>query len=149
MDSVEFWIAGLLQGGGLGILGDFLFTNVNRFGKGFGTTLAGPGAGLGTDAVNLTAGNLVQLLSGEETDFGIELTDFVARYTPGASIWYLRTALERLVTDQVRQLVDPDADQKLRRKMRRWERDFDQGHWWERGKMAPDRAPDFANALGN
>lgn len=149
IDNFEFWLAGLLQGGGLGILGDFLFTNVNRFGKGFGTTIAGPGASLGTDAVNLTAGNLVQLLSGEETDFGIELTDFVARYTPGASIWYLRTALERLVTDQVRQLVDPDADKKLRRKMRQWERDFDQGHWWERGKMAPERAPDFANALGN
>jgi len=34
MVTPEFWGAALLQGGGLGILGDFLFNDVNRFGGG-------------------------------------------------------------------------------------------------------------------
>jgi hypothetical protein len=149
MDTSEFWIAAVLQGGGLGILGDFLFTNVNRFGKGFGSTIAGPGAGLGTDAINLSVGNLVQLASGEDTDFARELTDFVARYTPGASIWYLRLLAERLVIDQVRLMTDPKAEQRFRRKVRTYERDYGQQFWWLPGETTPERAPDISAAFGD
>jgi hypothetical protein len=62
--------AALLQGGGLGIYGDFLFGELNRFGGGFATTLAGPLVGRANDFWNLTAGNVAQLASGENTHFG-------------------------------------------------------------------------------
>src|SRR5262249_55445818 len=37
--GAKFWGAAILQGGGLGIYGDFLFADVNRFGSGLGVTL--------------------------------------------------------------------------------------------------------------
>jgi len=149
MTTPEFWGAALLQGGGLGILGDFLFQNVNRFGAGFGSTLAGPGAGFGTDLINLTAGNVIEATQGKDMKIGRELTDFVARYTPGTGIWYVRLAYERLILDQLRRMADPNARQRFRRKARNLERHFGQQMWWEHGEMAPSRAPDLSAALGN
>ena len=147
MDSPEFWVAALLQGGGLGIAGDFLFSNINRFGGGFATTLAGPAAGMGTDAINLTAGNLLQLASGDDTNFAREMTDFAVRYTPGSSIWYLRLATERMLVDQIRLATDPKARKTFRRRTRRWERDYDQGSWWQQGDFLPRRSPDLGNVV--
>jgi hypothetical protein len=148
MTTPEFWGAALLQGGGLGILGDFLFQNVNRFGYGFGSTLAGPGAGLATDAINLTVGNVIQATQGKDMNIGRELTDFVARYTPGTGIWYVRGVYERLILDQLRRMADPDARNRFRRKARNLERNFGQEMWWESGELSPERAPDLSAALG-
>lgn len=143
-----FWVGALLQGGGLGIFGDFAFSNINRYGGGFGSTLAGPAAGLGTDTINLTLGNLLQVVEGKKTNFGRELVDYVARYTPGTSIWYMRLAYERLVIDTLRKAADPDAERRFRAKQRRMEKDYGQRMWWEPGETAPGRAPDLSTALG-
>lgn len=149
MDDVNFWVAALLQGGGLGIVGDFLFSNINRYGSGFGATLAGPTAGLGTDTINLTLGNMLQLAQGEDTNFARELTDYVTRYTPGSSIWYLRLATERMLIDQIRLMTDPDARKSFRRRAQRWDRDYNQRSWWEQGDFLPERGPDLGNVIGN
>ena len=42
MTSPEFWGAALLQGGGLGIFGDFMVSSVSRGGRGIEETVAGP-----------------------------------------------------------------------------------------------------------
>ena len=149
MTTPEFWGAALLQGGGLGIMGDFLFKNVNRFGAGFGSTLAGPGAGFATDAINLTVGNVIEATQGKDMKIGRELTDFVARYTPGTGIWYVRLAYERMILDQLRRMTDPDARRNFRRKARNLERNFGQESWWSPGQTGPDRPPDLGAALGN
>jgi hypothetical protein len=38
----QFWMAAMSQGGGLGLFGDFFFSDVNRFGGGVGSSLGGP-----------------------------------------------------------------------------------------------------------
>ena len=149
MDSPEFWGAALLQGGGLGIYGDFLFSNINRFDRGLEETIAGPVVGFLGDAVNLTAGNAVQAISGQDTNFTKEAISFAGRYTPGSTLWYSRLALERMVLDQGKLWADPDAQRKFRTLEKRYKREYGQNYWWRPGEMQPSRAPDMENILGN
>ena len=148
MDTPEFWGAAMLQGGGLGIFGDFMFSQTNRFGGGLAETVAGPVVGLANDLRNLTVGNVFQLAQGEDANVGREMIDFASRYTPGSSMWYLRLGLERLVTDQVRMMADPDAPARMRRLERRYMNERGQEYWWRPGQTSPDRAPNLEAALG-
>lgn len=145
--NLEFWGAALLQGGGLGILGDFLFSSVNRYDRGLAETVAGPVVGLVDDVRNLTVGNLTEVLSGEDTNAAAELVSFASRYTPGSSLWYLRLGLERMVTDQVRLMVDPDTPQRFRTLQNRYSRERGQDYWWRPGETSPRRGPDLSKIL--
>ena len=148
MDTPAFWTAAILQGGGLGIFGDFMFSQVNRMGTGLKATVAGPSVGMLDDLRNLSVGNVVELMSGKDTNFGAELVKFASRYTPGTSIWYLRAGFERLMFDTVQDWIDPKAAARWRRKSRLYEREYGQQHWWSPGDMTPDRAPNLSNAFG-
>lgn len=144
----KFVGAAILQGGGLGIFGDLLFSQLNRFGGGSAVTAAGPVAQFANDSLNLTLGNAVQLATGEDTGFGNELTRFLRAYTPGGSLWYARLAYERLALDQMQMAIDPQAERRFRRKARRWQREFGQDFWWKQGDALPDRMPDLAAVGG-
>lgn len=148
MDTTEFWQSSLLQGGGLGIFGDFLFSDLNRFGGGLSDTLTGPLAQTTRDVLEVTFGNLDQAIKGEDTNFGGELARLVNDNLPGSSIWYLRLAYERALFDQIEEMVDPDVYERRMRRERRYRRDFDQEYWWRQGEALPERAPDLANTLG-
>lgn len=143
-----FWGAALLQGGGLGIYGDFLFANVNRYGGGFSTTLGGPLAQRASDAWNLTGGNLIQLAAGEDTHFGKEAVKFARGNIPGSNIWYMRLAWERLLMDQLQYLADPQANRAFKRSQQFFKREFGQDFWWAPGEAAPRRGPDLGTAIG-
>lgn len=148
MDTPEFWGAAALQGGGLGIFGDFLFSQTNRYGGGLAQTIAGPVVGLADDVRNLTIGNVQQMITGDDTKFGSEMVRFAARYTPGSSLWYTRLAMERMVVDQVQLMVDPEAPAKMRRLEKRYKSERNQEYWWRPGRTRPSRGPDLSAALG-
>jgi hypothetical protein len=139
----EFWGSALLQGGGLGILGDFLFNDVNRFGGGLEQTIAGPVVGFLDDTRRLTIGNVQELATGKDTHFMRELISYAGRYTPGSSIWYLRLALERQILDRLQIWGDPDAKQRMREIEARYRRETGQRYWWSPGDTEPERGPDF------
>ncbi len=144
----EFLAAAMLQGGGLGIFGDFLFADQNRFGHGPLQTLAGPVLGsLVPDITKLTIGNLQELAYGEDTQIGRDLTQFANRYTPASSLWYGKLGIERLLFDRLQDIVDPNADQSFRRKMQRANQDYGNDWWWAPGQQAPDRRPDLGAIL--
>jgi hypothetical protein len=149
MDNGAFWGAALMQGGGLGIFGDFLASETNRFGGGFAETVAGPVVGLGADMLELTAGNAAQVARGEDPRLGRDLVDFAKHNTPGGSIWYARLVLERAVYDQLARLADPDFDRRQRALQRRMARETGQQFFWRPGRLSPDRAPDIGTALGD
>lgn len=137
-----FWAAALLQGGGLGIFGDFLFQDQNRFGGGITTTIAGPVFGAAGDVLKLTVGNVQQLGEQKDTNFQGELVRFGSRYMgPLSSIWYSRTATERLIFNQLERLVDPKFDKRVRRLEQRLERENGQGFWWRPGDILPGDEP--------
>lgn len=143
MEDAKFWGAALLQGGGLGIYGDFFFADINRYGGGFATTFAGPVIGRGNDLWTLTGGNVAQLLSGEKTHFGRELVKFARGNIPGSNIWYLKLAWEREVMDQLQFLVDPEANKAFKRRQQFWSRETGQDYFWAPGERLPERAPAF------
>ena len=149
MDDGKFWAAAVLQGGGVGIFGDFFAAGTNRFGGGFAQTLAGPVVGLGEDLVRPIASNAARAAQGKDILLGRDLANLVRYNTPVASsLWYQRLAFDRLVADQLQQLLDPEADLMFRRASRRAARDYGTDFWWERGAPAPDRAPNLANITG-
>lgn len=139
--------AGLLKGGGLGILGDFLFSNINRFGGGMADTLAGPFFGLASDTTNLTIGNSAQMLRGEDTKLTSELLEFMNDWLPGTRTWYLRLLKERLIVDQIRLEADPRARAKMRRRETKMRREEGRSSFWPAGQTKPTRAPDLSTLI--
>jgi len=149
MTDSRFWGQALLASGGLGIMGDFLFANTNRFGGGLTETISGPRAGFLNDLRDLSVGNIQQLAQGEETKFGSEMVDFAGRNMPGASTWYLRLAIDRLVLDQLQLISNPDAPKKFRRMERQRAREYDQEYFWRPGETTPERLPDIQAVTGD
>jgi hypothetical protein len=146
--NAAFWGAAMMQGGGLSIFGDFLFADLNRYDRGLAETIAGPVVGLAQDLKNLTIGNMQQMINGQDTNVASEALGFASRYMPGASVWYIRGALERTVIDQVRMMIDPDAKKRMRDLEKKYKKDRGQEYWWRPGQMAPDRAPNLGAMFG-
>lgn len=144
----EFWPAAFIQGGGLGIFGDFLYTAFSRTRSTLPENLAGPVLGAMGDVARLTSGNIRRAYDDDDVQFSAELVRFAQRYTPGSNIWYLRLGLERLVFDQLRMAADPDWRQHFRRMERRAREGYGQDYYWRPGRPAPERAPDPAAAVG-
>lgn len=146
-ETAKFWFAAFMQGGGLGIFGDFLNSGTSRYGSGLAQTIAGPVFGLGDDVLKLTVGNLYQAATGQDTNAASEMVKFTQRYMPGSSLWYARLALERKVWDQLQLMVDPKARSKMRRLETKTRREFGQDYWWGPGDTAPSRGPRLSEAF--
>ena len=147
-----FWLRALMRGGGLGIFGDFLFSDVNRFGGGILNTLAGPVFGTQIPAATrLTVGNLQELVKeGEAKNVGRELTRFVKLMTPGRSLWYGQLAMERLIFDEMQKMVDPNANEAFRRIERRARSERGQRFFSRPGRgVRPQRTPELERVAGN
>ena len=146
-ETAKFWFAALMQGGGLGIFGDFLTSGTSRFGSGLADTVAGPVVGAIDDVSKLTIGNLYQAATGQDTNVASELVKFTQRYTPGSSLWYGRLALERKVWDQMQLMTDPKAKSKFRRVESKARTETGQKYWWGPGDTTPSRAPEISKAF--
>ncbi len=145
-----FWLQELARGAGLGIFGDFLFSDVNRYGGSVWNTFAGPVLGTQLDqAARLTVGNLQELIKeGEAKGAGRELTRFAELMTPGRSLWSARLAMERLIFDEMQKMIDPNANAPSRRIERRAHRERGQGFFSPPGSgFPPKRRPDLGEAL--
>lgn len=149
MTDGKFLMAAVMQGGGLGIFGDFFSASENRVGGGIAATLAGPVVSLGNDVLSATIGNAQRALKGENTTLGRDATNLVRKYTPFlASSWQTRAAFQRLVTDELAELLDPEAMILARRRVKRQERDYGtQSFLPTMGGSDQFRLPDFGNAL--
>lgn len=150
-DGRKFWASAALSGGGMGIWGDFLFQNLNRYGGSMGETVAGPVLGFLGDTKQLTMGNAKQLVTGEDTNFGSEATRFAAKYAPAKSLWWARLVLQREIFDQLLLQTDPEAGSKFRSQARRMRKTTGQEHFWPAGKslLRGDeiRAPNMEDAF--
>ncbi len=144
MDSPKFWAAAAAQGGGLGIFGDFFFSEANRFGKGPLETFLGPVYGAGEDAILYSKGNLQEFLAGEETKFLADSARLLGRYTPVlSSLFYTKLAYQRAFIDQLTRMADPDAHERFRRMERQARKEYGQQYYWRPGKGLPARPPEI------
>lgn len=141
MTTGAFWYAAMMQGGGLGIFGDFLnvsgVTNTNRFGNSSVATLAGPFGSAFEDTMTL-AGSAVGLASdpftGDDTNFGREAARNFKRYMPLNNLWWARLLLERNIFDELEEIVDPKAKQNRKKYERKIKKERGQEYWWPKGE---------------
>lgn len=94
-------IASMVQGGGMGIYGDFLFSKFNRYGHDPLITLMGPGVGLASDAVKI-AGSVRDM-----DPKAAQMLNFVMDTTPYVNLFYLRPVLDVLLVNDLREAVNP------------------------------------------
>lgn len=140
-----FWVASMLQGGGLGLFGDFIFTDYNRFGTSIGGTLAGPVVG-SLEEVHKAFTKDANL--GDTNKMLADLWDTASREIPVIRLWYTRLLVERYFLDQVEKAVDPSYDKRMRRIEKRMRDQKGQEFWWTPGKGSPERGPDLKTAVG-
>ncbi len=150
MEDPKFWAKSAMRGGGIGLFGDFLFADQNRYGGGIVNSLAGPVLGSQVPAaLKLTLGNIQELAAeGEARNAGRELSRFVEANMPGRSLWYARLAMERLIFDELEAAIDPKAAKSFRMIEQRARRDYGQRFFWRPGRPVPDRGPDLEAAVG-
>jgi len=144
MTDIKFFAAALVQGGGLGIVGDLLFSDVNRFGGGVVSTAFGPTGELIDKGFSLTLGNIQEAIRGEETNVLGEAAQFAERYSPDA--WQIHL-IKGALFDQIQNLADPSFEKKVNRTLRKREREYNQEYWFRPGDITPRRTPEFGTAL--
>ena len=117
LDKISTWSAAFTQGGGMGIMGDFILGEYNRFGQTFTTTMAGPTAG--------TIDDLAKLYSAarDGDDTAAKSLNFLINSAPFANLFYLRPALNHMMLYQMQESVNPGY---LRRMERRIEKENNQ-----------------------
>lgn len=151
MTDPAFWGAAFMQAGGLGIFGDFMLADANRFGGGFVSTLGGPVAGLVQDVQKLTAGNAMTAVDGKRhkkgpvEDFAGDAIQFTKNYAPLMNLWYTRLALDHLVFYQIQEAINPGYLQRMKRRAKSQQ---NQTFWWDPNEGLPESGPSLSTALG-
>lgn len=111
------FIAAMAQGGGLGLYGDFLFGEYNRFGRSLTSSLAGPVLGQADTAADLWT----RIKNGD--DLAAASFKALLDNTPFANLFYLRVAFDYLFLYGIHEAMNPGF---LRRMERRIERENNQ-----------------------
>ncbi len=147
--GIRAWGAAALQGGGFGIFGDFLFMDQTRQGASLASTLAGPSfAAVEKVFGDFLMANVQRAWKGQETHFGGDALYAAAGLLPGANLWYLRTAFQRGVVDQLALMIDERTPQRFERIEREAQKNWGQSFWWEPGRVEPRRSPNIGAAFG-
>ncbi len=147
MTDARFWGQAVLQGGGLGIFGDFFGAALSRTDKDLAATLAGTGYGLVSDVINVTTRNAMAEAEGKNSRTATDVISFLQRYTPGSNLWYAKTATDRLFWAQLKLMADDEAPRAFARMERNAMRDYRQSWYWRPGQALPDRLPDLTAAI--
>lgn len=113
-DDPKTWVAAMLQGGALGLYGDFLFGETNRFGGGLIGSVAGPAAGAFEGAADI----LYRARDGD--DPSAAAVRYAISQTPFMNLFYSRIALDHLFLYSVQEAMNPGS---LRRMERRIEKE--------------------------
>ena len=144
MTDWSFWYAAMMQGGGLGIFGDFIntsgLTDTNRHGNSPMATLAGPFGSMIEDSLRLAGTGLdlaTDPFTGEDTNFAKEATRLGKRYTPFGNVWWARLVLERAIFDNFEEMADPKAKRNRKKFERKMMTERGQEYWWPKGENSP------------
>ncbi|MBI1450382.1 hypothetical protein IL972_00320 [Acinetobacter sp. FL51] len=146
--SINFLTRSAVQGGGLSILGDILVAGTDTSGRSTSDFMVGP---LGSDAkavLGLTVGNFTQYYEGKDTNASNEAFKLLKNKIPAQNLWYTKAATNRMIFDEMQDMIAPGYREKLLRKA---EREHDRTRFlgdfsWGAG-FDEARAPDFEKAV--
>lgn len=146
MNTASFWGAALIQGGGLGILGDLIYQGVTRADTSLAGTLAGP-LGAAVDAGStLIFPTVRNMIAGDEVKFGAALSRQMRTYLSPVP-FYGKLAVDRMFWDQIQTLIDPQYRKSFRRQEQAAKKNFAQSFWWRPGDATPNRTPNLGNVI--
>lgn len=112
--DAKTWGAAFLQGGGMGIYGDFLFGQVNRYGSSPLATFGGPVAGDAAAAYD----TYNAFIHGDVETGGERLFKFGKENTPFINIFYARAALDYLIFYRIQEWMSPGSLRRMERKLK-------------------------------
>lgn len=150
VDRPSFWGKAALASGAMSIWGDLIFYGVNDFGKSPTDVAAGPIVSFAGDTTQLAFGRMLgwadkfgTLKENREskTPWLAQATEYASRYTPGTSLWWARTALQRELFDPLRAISDPRGSVNMMHREQKRVKDFGNESWWEPGTRTPQRFP--------
>ncbi|WP_263576381.1 hypothetical protein [Acinetobacter pseudolwoffii] len=137
--AMNFWTRSAVQGGGLSILGDILVAGTDTSGRSTSDFMVGP---LGSDVkavLGLTVGNLTQYYDDKDTNASNEAFRLLKNKIPAQNLFYTKAATNRMIFDEMQDMIAPGYREKLLRKA---ERDHDRTRFW--GDDVGDiQMPDF------
>jgi hypothetical protein len=139
-----FFGAAFTKGGALGIYGDFLYGGKTKYGDTLSSVMLGPTGSLVLQPLSIAAEAVTDMKDGKPADVGGKVVQYVKGNTPGASLWYIKSAMDHLIWQDAMEFASPGY---LQRMKRRAQKDTGQQYWWEPGENLPERAPDLA-AMG-
>lgn len=116
------WGAAFMQGGGLGIYGDFLFGQTNRYGSSVLGTLGGPVAG-DAEAAYKIYNELIHAPGSDDPEKSLKKAgDLAFRFgkdnTPFVNIFYARAALDYLIFYRIQEAMNPGSLRRMERKLK-------------------------------
>lgn len=137
--TMNFLTRSAVQGGGLSILGDILVAGTDTSGRSASDFMVGP---FGSDAkavLGLTVGNLTQYYEGKDTNAANEAFKVLKGKIPAQNLWYTKAATNRMIFDEMQDMIAPGYREKLLRKA---EREQDRTRFWG-DDLGDIQAPDF------
>ncbi len=137
--TVDFFKRSFVAGGGLPVLGDILVAGMDTSGRDAGDFIAGPFGSDFKSILSLTVGNATQLSNGVETNAGNEAFKFLKGKVPSQNLWYTKAAANRLIFDEMQDMIAPGYREKLLRKA---EREQDRTRYWG-DDLGDIQMPDF------
>ncbi|MFZ7814694.1 hypothetical protein [Acinetobacter lwoffii] len=124
--TIDFMKRSFVAGGGLPVLGDILVAGMDTSGRDTGDFIAGPFGGDFKTIMSLTVGNATQAANGIDTNAGNEAFKFLKGKVPAQNLWYTKAATNRMIFDEMQDIISPGYREKLLRKA---ERDHDRTRW--------------------
>lgn len=129
--ALSFMTKSMMKGGGMTLLGDIVAAGADTSGRDSRDFLLGPMGGDMVKLAQLTSGTANQLLNGKDVTSKTNQMYMLAKSKiPGQNLWYTKTAMNRLMFDDIQNMIAPDYQQKYKRKMQKQGR----SQWWEGGE---------------
>ena len=141
--TMNFLTRSAIQGGGLSILGDILVAGTDTSGRSATDFMVGP---FGSDAkavLGLTVGNFTQYYEDKDTNAANEAFRLVKGKIPAQNLWYTKAATNRMIFDEMQDMIAPGYREKLLRKA---EREHDRTRWLG-DDWGDIQAPDFERVV--
>ena len=137
-DDPKFYMKAMWQAGFMGLVGDTLFKDPQGYRRSIIAELAGPAPTVAADLALTIMGSISNgFTAGEEVDTAA-LTRAMRPFVPFSSLWYAKTALDRIIMDTLNTVLDDDYYKTINRRRKIMQDERGGQGWWEQGKKLPE-----------
>ena len=137
--AINFFTRSAVQGGGLSFIGDILVAGQDATGRGLDSFMVGPFGNDVKTVAGLTVGNFTQYYEGKDTNATNEAYKAIKGKIPAQNLWYTKAATNRMIFDEMQDMIAPGYREKLLRKA---EREQDRTRFWG-DDLGDIQAPDL------